>query len=215
MRIKTSKDNIIFLEADTQYELASTFMRLQEHYESPKFRGKQVDLEDYMDWYAKEYGNFTYYSDWNGFNVPGNVVRKFLALHCDGLLSKEETLLDLLKPWIEGDEKFYVIGVWQNDNTIDHEISHALYYLDPAYKKQQTVALNGMDKLFRSRIATWLKKKGYHPSVTDDETIAYLSTNTMADSVHYWKSGIPWDTIAPFQVNFYKRYGEYKDDKKS
>ena len=55
MRIKTSKDNIIFLEADTQYELASTFMRLQEHYESPKFRGKKVDLEEYMDWYAKEY----------------------------------------------------------------------------------------------------------------------------------------------------------------
>ena len=213
MKIVSSKDNIIFLKAESQYELCSTFWRLQEYYESPKFRNKFFGIEEYMDWYAAEYGNFTYMVDWNGFNVPGNIVSKFFSTYPGKLFNKERRLFDLLLPWIDSKEKFYIIGVHEMDNTLDHEYSHAFYYLDPKYKKKQTANIGRLDQPFRLRITKWLEKKGYHPSVTDDEIIAWLSTNTMADSVHYWGGGnIPWDTIAPFQVDFYKRYSKFKKE---
>jgi hypothetical protein len=63
----------------TQYELSSTFLRFQEHYESPRFHGRVFSLEEYMDWYATRYGNFTYYQDWAGFNVPSTAFRPFLC----------------------------------------------------------------------------------------------------------------------------------------
>ena len=51
---------IYLLRFRTQYELAATFLRVQEHYESPKFHGRVFSLEQYMDWYAADRGNFTY-----------------------------------------------------------------------------------------------------------------------------------------------------------
>lgn len=212
MKIESSKDNIIFLKGDSQYDLAATFMRMQEYYESPKFKGKEIVLEEYMDWYAAEYGNFTYTVDWNGFNVPGNVVRKFFEVHQDILLQKEHKLFDLLAPWIEGKERFYVIGVHEMDNTLDHEFSHAFYYLDTSYKARQRVMLKDLPEEFITHVHAMLEKKGYHPSVFEDETIAYLATNTMADSVDMFKIQIPWNEIAPLQVDFTKRYDSHKGD---
>lgn len=213
MRVESSKDNIIFLKADTQYELASTFLRMQEYYESPKFQGQYIDLEEYMDWYAQEYGNFTYTSDWNGFNVPGNIVRKFYKEHTP-LMRKEKAMYDLIKDWVEGDEDFYVIGIWKADNTLDHEFSHAFFYLNTSYKAQQKVALRNLPTEFRERCDANLKEKGYHPSVFEDESIAYLSTNTMADTDDQFKENIPWNEILPLQINFNKCYETYKEEKK-
>ncbi|MEK7106247.1 MAG: ABC transporter ATP-binding protein, partial [Patescibacteria group bacterium] len=72
-----TKRSIYLVEAPTQYALASTFLRFQEHYESPKFRGQFFSLEEFMDWYAEEYGNFTYYKDWTGFNIPSYILKSF------------------------------------------------------------------------------------------------------------------------------------------
>lgn len=59
-----------------EWDLAMTFLRMQEWYESPKFHHKKFTLEEYMRWYAKAYGKgaFTYPRDWSGFNVPSNAV---------------------------------------------------------------------------------------------------------------------------------------------
>jgi hypothetical protein len=51
---------VYLLRFKTQYELAATFIRVQEHYESSRFYGRIFSLEQFMDWYAKRYGNFTY-----------------------------------------------------------------------------------------------------------------------------------------------------------
>jgi hypothetical protein len=63
-------DAIYLLRFETQYEITSSFLRIQEHYESPHFSGRVFTLEEFMDWYAAEYGAFTYLEDWSGFNVP-------------------------------------------------------------------------------------------------------------------------------------------------
>ena len=37
-------------------------------------------LEEFMDCCAKYEGNFTYCTDWSGFNVPGNTILEFIEL---------------------------------------------------------------------------------------------------------------------------------------
>jgi hypothetical protein len=75
--------NIHLLVFDNQYDLASTFLRFQEHYESPEFAGKVFTLDEYKNWYinhsprASKDGVFTYYEDWNGFNIPSKILKPF------------------------------------------------------------------------------------------------------------------------------------------
>ena len=62
--LKEIKGGIFLVEFDNQYDLAMTFLRYQEFYESPKFKGKRFTIIDFMEWYSKEYdGAFTYTKD--------------------------------------------------------------------------------------------------------------------------------------------------------
>ncbi len=63
-----------------------------------------------MDWYAKRYGNFTYYEDWAGFNVPSTAMQPFYEGKFDPLSEKERQLLQLFEGTLS--ERFYVIGVY-------------------------------------------------------------------------------------------------------
>ena len=85
MKCKEIYPNLFLFTFPNQYELASTFIRLQEFYESPykEIKGQYFTLEKYMDRYAKdqEDNKFTYFEDWNGFNVPGNIVLKFVLFY--------------------------------------------------------------------------------------------------------------------------------------
>lgn len=208
MKIESTKNNIIFLKAKDQYELTSTFLRLQEFYESPnpKFRNKFFELEDYMDWYAKEYGNFTYTSDWSGFNVPGNVVTNFFVDYKGKTLKKENALFKLIRAaTFDTDNKFYIIGTYEDGSVVNHEMAHAHFYLDPAYKKQMTQLVNDLPQSFRIQFQNMLLKKGYCKQVLVDETQAYLATNSMLDTVKYMKDvkvAIAWDHIVKFQQAF-------------
>src|SRR5215468_649159 len=117
---------VYLLRFRTQYELTSTFLRVQEHYESPKFHGRVFTLEQYMDWYAARHGNFTYYQDWSGFNVPSTAFGAFYAGKFDPLSEKEKQLLGLFR---DLREKFYVIGIYER-GSLTHELAHALYFTD-------------------------------------------------------------------------------------
>ena len=46
---------LFLVRFNTQYELASTFLRIQEHWESSRFSGRVFSLEEYMDWYAARF----------------------------------------------------------------------------------------------------------------------------------------------------------------
>ena len=159
--------DILLLRFDTQYELASTFLRFQEHYESSRFRGRLFTLEEYMDWYAKEYGAFTYLEDWSGFNVPSTAFDPFYEGRFDPLLKKEERLLRALR---RERGPYYVIGIW-SEQDLRHEIAHALFFTRPEYR---TAVLAAMRRYDTSALARRLAKAGYHRHVLADETHAYL-----------------------------------------
>lgn len=185
-RIDHGDNRIVHLNFDTQYELCSTFVRVQEFYESPfeGIRGHYFTLEEFMDHYAKTNGNFTYFSDWGGFNVPGDVVNSFFDKF-DELRQKEHVILDAVKPfWFTSDKHsdYYVIGTYADadgDETtyVAHEIAHAYYYLDATFKSAQDSIYEQLDSEVKARVAVALIDMGYSEQVILDETQAYFATD--------------------------------------
>jgi len=190
-------DNIFLIKMKNQYQLTSTFMRLQEFYESPyeSIRGNYFTVEEYMDTYAEDTGNFTYNTDWNGFNVPGDVVNKFFSLFENGMkgrhyLRKEYDLGMLLQnAGVTELEKFYVIGVHEDKlDTMRHEMAHAFYYTDEKFHKKMIQQLNKLSLNTYHDIRCKLIAMGYCEEVIADEIQAYLSTSNY------------WDLIKDFGV---------------
>lgn len=152
--------------------LAMTFLRFQEHYESPKFRKKVFTLKEFRKWYKRKYGSFSYCDDWTGFNVPGWVFDTFRAGAFDPLSRKERRLLKALYR-LRGD--CYVIGTSKDDPTaLQHEITHALFYVDPKYRAAVQKVLRKHHLHEDNAIYRWLKRNKYASAVLDDEFNAYL-----------------------------------------
>ena len=170
MRIRKSRiaDKIFLLRFDSQYALASTFLRIQEHHESPTFRNRVFTLEQFMDWYAERFGAFTYFEDWSGFNVPSIAFEPFYRGVFDPLLRKEKRLLALFR---RERPPFYVIGI-ADEADLQHEVAHALYFTRPEYRREVQRAMRGYDTTsLHKRLAP-----GYHRAVWADEVHAYLAT---------------------------------------
>jgi len=212
MQLEILTKGIYHIYGDSHYEIASTFMRMQEFYESP-FRGirnNYFTVETYMDLYAAKYGNFTYCIDWDGFNVPGNIARKFYDTFQFDLLIKEQTLLDLIKDVVDSRSKFYLIGTHQEGATFDHELAHAFYYMDPAYKKAMNVITKSLPKRIHKQLCDELTEIGYAKNVIADELQAYCSTSTMVQlTKDFKKIDIPWESILEYK----KLFVEVKDNK--
>lgn len=166
---------IYLVRAKTQYALTATFLRFQEFYESSYFRGKTFTLEEYMDWYAKRYkGNFTFFNDWSGFNIPSRMLTPFYRGRFDPLSEKEKRLLKMFER-VSG--AFYVVGVSddleRSNSALRHEFAHGLFYCVAPYRRAVTRALqnHSLRALYRA-----LARHGYARSVFIDEANAYLLT---------------------------------------
>jgi hypothetical protein len=178
---------------DSQYKLAATFMRFQEFYESPKFKGQDFSVEEFMDWYAEQHGGrFTYFDDWHCFNVPHQVFDIFRRSNNDlGANSefkklaqwscKERRLMDSLRhrAW-----PYYVIGLTERRATvggdIKHEFIHGVCHINIVFKMEATKIISkyGLIPVFDI-----FRKWGYDESVRGDETIAYFMTGLVEELV--------------------------------
>lgn len=214
IRIENPYDGIYHAKFPTRYECAATFLRLQEFYESP-FKGfyrKYFTLEEYMDKYAKENGNFTYTSDWEGFNVPGNIVRKFFkkdSSFWEDMMCKETILYNNLVEVITSKKRFYLIGTSDEDghDAVDHECAHGFWYLNRYYKAEQQYVLDGIAPSIVIRLKKKILDKGYRESVVPDELQAYLSTSMKKDLEAMLGNRLPKRAIKKFRANF----ASYKD----
>jgi len=171
---KIIQEGIIYLEFENQIELTSTLLRFQEHYECPNFAGKIFTLEEFKKWYADDRGSFSYYTDWNGFNFPSDILTAFNKKMFDPLSEAEKQVMSILK---EHTGKFYVIGTHKkaSHKTFDHEIAHALFYLHDDYKKE---VLNIISQYKTDELRIELKEMGYAKHVMDDEVHAYGLTGS-------------------------------------
>lgn len=181
-------------------------MRLQEFYESPfrNIRNKKFNLEDFMDEYSGCKGPFTYMDDWVGFNVPGHIVRKFIDTN-QPFLKKEGQLISLLIPILSEVDKFYLIGTFNNPAAQNHEVAHALYYLNKEYRLEMDKEIEKLSKTVKKIVSGWLIKQGYCKSVVPDETQAYLATSSAVEIREKFGKRITQAHVEPFRKIF-KRY---------
>jgi hypothetical protein len=164
---------IILLQCPCQELLAATFLRFQEHYESPRWQGLSFSLSEYRNWYRKQsYAQgFSYYQDWGGFNIPDYALERAAGFVAKNATPAEQFIIELLS---NHTKPYYVIGGGLDHETIRHEIAHALYYLDPNYRIAVSEII-GNYSLKRLRAA--LLKAGYTQERVEDELQAYLTDN--------------------------------------
>lgn len=194
-------DTLIQFTFSDQELLAKTFLRFQEYYESPNFRNKVFNLDEFKAWYAKEYGEFTYYSDWSGFNIPSYILDPFRNGDFNPLSTEEQALLNLLET---DTGKFYIIGTSDEADAevIEHEKRHALFYSNDLYKSEVVDFLKDKNT---NNVKDHLLKIGYHESVLVDEVNAYLSV----DKDYLQEKGVEFDEslIQPLNSLYRKHSG--------
>jgi hypothetical protein len=177
MKVKIYNKNIIHLQFPSQKELTMTMCRAQEFYEcnSDKLRNKIFTFEQFVDHYTDKNGVFSYFDFWSGFNIPGPVLEDFFSLF--ELTEREKELRRVTKKF--KNKLYYVISTKALDKvTLDHELIHAHYYLNPVYKQEVDVLIRHMDKDVKKDIVKELKDWGYAQHVINDEINAYMATSS-------------------------------------
>lgn len=169
----------VWIWADSQDELGLTFMRFQEHYEGPEFKGKIFTQGQLKKWYSETYGTNSYHYDWIGYNFPSSVLIPFKQGLFDPLTTEETRLLDLFK---YRNDDFYIIGA-QNKNVLRHELAHALYASNPMYKLSVDKFISQNKNKLKKTIA-YLTQKGYCKDVINDELQAYITDNDDAEIIN-------------------------------
>jgi hypothetical protein len=174
-----------------------TMCRAQEFYEcnSEKLRNKFFTFEEFIDHYTDEHGEFFYFEYWSGFNIPGPVLEDFFSTF--DLTVREKALRKATLKF--KDKLYYVISTRETDKvTLDHELIHAHYYLNPAYKQEVDVLIRHMDKNLKKSITKELKEWGYVTHVINDEINAYMATSSHKYLIEQLDSNVKKEDMKPF-----------------
>lgn len=202
-KVKQLHPKIVLLEFDHQYDMTMFFCRYQEFYESPNsnFRGKSFTLLDFMEWYSKRYGSWSYPEDWAGFNLNSSTIRKLI--HEVGIKdwNKYDTLMLSLFSKLEEKcgEEFYLIGALKEDlEVIEHETAHALFsiYLEYRFETEEAIS-TALTPIEYKWLKNYLLDLKYDEALIEDEMQAYLSTDPSSDVV----------------VDFKKKFGARRTNK--
>jgi hypothetical protein len=172
--------NVLFFEFESHKEMLMTMFRIQEYYESPfdKIRNNYFTVEQFIDAYMEEDGELDYFAKWGGFNVPGHIVKDFFFNFRFDLTDREKILKKGIEENLSSKDLFYIIATRKGQSTcMNHELAHALYYLDEGFKNKALGLVLSMPSRERDQIHTVLAGMGYTPGVFDDEIQAYLSTS--------------------------------------
>jgi hypothetical protein len=203
-------EQIYWLKFEDSYDLAMTFLRYQEFYESPneQFRGKSFTILDFQEWYAKDRGGFfTYPNDWAGFNLPSSVIDQVLNAGISDL-NKYDTAIENTHRQIKEEvwkdsytDDYYLIGS-ASEELDPHEFGHARYYMDKAYRKEMSEHISALDGKSYQKLTDRLMDMGYTEKVLHDEIQAYLSTSNDRDLIQNCKKK-DWERITePFRTTY-------------
>ena len=209
--------NCILFEFNTQKELALAFCRVEEYYEgNDRVRGKFLKLENFIDVFMKDDGKIDYFHYWTGFNIPGNIFTEWSQKNMSDRTIWEYELAQEISKKINFTKPYYIIGGKKGDmEVIDHEIAHALYYMNSEYKDLMDTANYQFYKNLRgeySKMVKALKKMGYGNNVIKDEIQAYMSTSGKKELVE--KFGLDFTKIQGFRKLYRKVLSGYNTYKK-
>jgi hypothetical protein len=209
-KVRNPVQNCILFEFKKQKDLALSFCRVQEYYESDKkaLKNQFFSFYDFINESMDDNGNINYFSFWSGFNLPSRVwnlwsQKRDLTLHENKLA--ESISANMNQNIINGVD-FYIIGVIKGDTVCtNHEIAHALYDLNLAYRFEMDYLIYDFYKKFRmeySKMIKRLKELGYNKEVLKDEVQAYMATSTKKELVEDF--GLNYAKLLPI-IKQYKK----------
>ncbi len=206
MELRKPHPQIYLFLGDSPADLGRPFVRLAEYYESPSklFRNKFFTLAEFKKWYCAHQsvtGKFSYYRDYQGFNVPGDIVLNWQVQYA-GNESDDEALLQMLGAL---PAQFYVIGALKKDaSTLDHELSHAMFHLFPEYRRLMLSMFEGYDL---NPIRRYLRTLCYAEHVIDDELVSYVA---FEDGILH-RAGVATKHLRALRGGILGAYKSYKD----
>lgn len=167
-----------------EHARAMTFLRSQEYYESifDQIIRKQFKFSQFQDIYKQHYGKqeFTYGEDWTGFNIPSTVLEECMFnVDKDDINVGDKIMLSIIKAIKEreGNSKYYLLGVDEmNNDLLEHEFAHAMYFTIPEYKEAMTKVNMECDGVVKTAMLKCIVDYGYADHVLQDELQAYMST---------------------------------------
>lgn len=175
---------VYHLQFDHQFDLCATFMRYQEFYESanPRFVNSSFTLSEFELWYTKDSGKeqFTYHSDWAGFNMPLDIIKRVHDCGIPDPNMYDSFMWGIYKmiDTLEGD--CYIVGSSKDVDIIDHELTHAMYYVNQDYKREVDDRISSIcNSELLDELYNVLTDEGYAPHVFVDEINAYLTEYQM------------------------------------
>jgi hypothetical protein len=196
-------DGCIMFKFESVPNLARTFFRMGEYYEAQY----NVELAEFLDRFVDDKGEVNYFKFWDGFNITDQGFRSWLRKNSD-LTQAEKVLVDAVKKHTKT-KRFCIIGVAGNDPaTVNHELFHALYYLQSDYQSQVDQLLKEFrkDSAYKT-MASVLKSKLDYVDNVDEEIAAYLTARSQLKMVF----GVdPQDWSKKFAAVFNAAIKEYK-----
>lgn len=214
MKVEEVVEDIFHVTIQPNVELCKTFLRFQEHYESPEFKGKIFTLLEFKEWYiadsenGKKTGNFTYYSDWSGFNIPSHILDPFFEGSFNPLSWREKDFLAKFED--KQDHDFYVVGTTGAKlDYLKHEVGHGLFYTRPDYRSKAEEIVSRIPENGRKGMEEFLLRIGYCDEVILDETHAFLLTNLD------WlgKKGVDIEPLKGFDEELQSNFRNFVGDK--
>lgn len=159
-------------------------MRPQEFYESSfeEIISKQFKVSNFVDIYKQHYGKkeFTYGSDWSGFNIPSSILEDCMFnIPEDEINNWDKLMLSIINiiKEKEGDHNYYLLGVDELSNRLlEHEFAHAMYFTLPEYKDEMSKMNDECDPNVKDMMYKCITEYGYADHVLPDELQAYMST---------------------------------------
>lgn len=198
-RIDSPYPNIYRLHFNSLEDMALAFVRIQEYYDGVLFHRKLFHLKDFIHKWKNYYNSasFDYSQRWNGYNVPGKILLKWLD-EIEGeknkrsekpvvLHAREEAMMQALNSaHPKSDWKnmyFFAVspaeGPAEERLVTKHECAHGFFTLHRRYRSKMKSLIRALPKDFTERVENFLRFKLYHPSVFSDEMQAYLATDDM------------------------------------
>jgi len=189
--------------------MCRTFLRFSEHSESqnPWFVENPFTSEEFLKWYDRQGYGWGYW-EWEGFNITDQGFENFFTGLFDPLSHAEQELVSYFK---DIPSPFCVIAIVESDpdDALNHEIAHAMFYLNGIYREEVEAILSQMPVSYfeEGNIRKYLVEMGgYNEKVILDEIHAYLLFGTSGEDIRdYELSFLSYmDLAVKLQEVFYK-----------
>lgn len=195
--------SILEIRFEKSYDLCDATYRFSHYYEDPDVAGKLLTRDELDAHRIKKDGYVDMWKNkWAGSNMPDTTFAPFIDGRLTGLNAFETKLVNEVK---DKTAPYYV--VMTSDEGISarpHELAHAMYYTNDAYKSKAIMLINKwLPYLGEARVA--LTALGYANGVLVDELHVYCGIYFME---YFNVKGIPVPLdMRQDLVKLFKEYG--------